>query len=690
MKLKIKYLILYPIDHSLAPRFIKFEVNKVNVITGYSKRGKSALIPIIDYCLGSSDCDIPIGPIRTLVDKFALFVSLNDRQVFIARDSPGGSAKASDMMYLYEVLAKGENPSLNTNEWIRDAQQYKTNRAYVKRFLSNVAGFEHTRLEPKSAEDERDEGATGFRDTASFLFQPQNIIANPTTIFYKTDTFTHLRRLKIFFPLALGYKSYEILSLELEIEELEKKEKDAQRKLDDVKRQYENWQSDIYQYYSTAINLNLSSQDIPFDTSSVTIIKEELRRIVSNIQQGRYLAVGSSVRYSTKLEELDQTRIILVRELDEARITLRKILEFDRTKQQYLSEVTNEVETRLKPVEWFLQQEGTNQCPFCGSQSEKAINKLLKLRDARQANQAVISGSVTENFNFEKEKRDLKQAVENKEQEILRIDANIRLLINEDHQNLKKYQDIFEFGGKIAHVIENLDKISPSSELQSTLDDLTGQLIKKRRKLHNLKEKFDKELCLKRVSEYIKKYINILPIENRLSKNVLLDPEMSISIRVEDMQTRNVNFLHKIGSGSNHMCFHLATMLGLHQYFLKLSETGKKNYVPTFLVIDQPSQVYFPEVIKDIPKPEEETDRTKKEKISEDIENTKLIFSACAEFMKSNNNGTQIIILEHAPPSTWEGLDEVHLVDEWRGDFGTDQFKALLPQTWDIASLYQS
>jgi hypothetical protein len=690
MKLKIKFLILYPSDHGLSPRFIKFEEEKINVITGYSKRGKSALIPIIDYCLGSSDCDIPVGPIRTLVDKFALFISLGNRQIFIARDSPGPSAKASEVMYLYEVLAKGENPSLNTTEWIADAQQYKTNRDYVKRFLGNVSGFEDTVLESRPVENKKDDGATGFRDTASFLFQPQNIIANPTTIFYKTDTFAHLNRLKTLFPLALGYKSYEILSLEKEIEDLEKKENDAQRKLDDIKRQYENWQSDIYQYYSTAINLNLSSQDISLNTSNVTIIKEELRRIVNNIQQDKYLAEGSGVRYSSKLEELDQSRINLVRELDQARIALRKILEFDRTKQQYINEVTNEVETRLRPVEWFLQQVGTNLCPFCGSESEKAINKLIKLRDARLFNQAIISDSVTENFNFEKEKRDLKKAVEDKEKEILRIDANIRILINEDRQNLRKYQDIFEFGGKIAHVIENLDKISPSSELQAIVDGFIAQLITKRRRLNSLKEQFDKELCLKRVTQNIKEYINILPIENRQNKNVLLDPETSISIRIADTQTRDINFLHKIGSGSNHMCYHLATMLGLHQYFLKLSETGKRNYIPTFLVIDQPSQVYFPEIIYDIPKVEEETNTTKKQKLSEDIENTRLIFAACAQFIKNNSGATQIIILEHAPSSTWQGLDEVNLVEEWRGDFGTDKFLALLPQTWDIGKLYES
>lgn len=32
---------------------IDFDLGKVNVITGASRTGKSAIIPIIDYCLGA-------------------------------------------------------------------------------------------------------------------------------------------------------------------------------------------------------------------------------------------------------------------------------------------------------------------------------------------------------------------------------------------------------------------------------------------------------------------------------------------------------------------------------------------------------------------------------------------------------------------------------------------------------------
>ncbi|WP_222539232.1 DUF3732 domain-containing protein [Pedobacter polysacchareus] len=676
MRLKIKNILLYPLDDSLDPKIIKFEENMVNVITGYSQRGKSAIISIIDYCLGSSECDIPVGTIREKVDKFAIYITINDQSIFLARDCPGNDNKVSDVMYMYDVLGKGDNPALNSNEWIRDAKQYKTNRDYVKNFLGVKAGFENISL---STNFQKDEAPASFRDTAAFLFQPQNIIANPTTIFYKTDTFEHLRRLKTLFPLVLGYKSYKILSLEQEIESLEKTEKEKQRKLDDLKAQYENWQSDIYEYYSRAINLGLTNADISIESGSVNLIKSELSKIVKDIKGDRFLKEGSALRYSEKLEELDNDRISISRELDTLKVSLQKIQQFDRSKIDYISGVSMEVESRLKPVEWFLQQKGSNICPFCDSVSEKAINNLLQLKDEKDRNKQILESSKSDSFSFEREKNEYKVSIRIKEQEILKIDANIRILLNEDRKNYKKYQDIFEFSGKIDHVLENLEKISPSANLAIDLEELGNKLTAKRREIKLLKEKFDKALCLTKVSDSIANYVKILPIENKEQRRVLLDPDVSIGIRIEDTKTKNVNFLYKLGSGANHMCFHLATLLGLHEYFLKLPQTGKKNYVPSFLILDQPSQVYFPEDFKDLAK---EADKKKKKKISEDIQNTTMIFNACSKFMEWNNNQTQVIILEHASKSTWESVKNINLVEEWRGDFDEPGFNALIPRNW--------
>lgn len=44
----------------------------VNVITGKSSTGKSALIEIFDYCFGSSEFTVPVG----IITKYAEIISL--------------------------------------------------------------------------------------------------------------------------------------------------------------------------------------------------------------------------------------------------------------------------------------------------------------------------------------------------------------------------------------------------------------------------------------------------------------------------------------------------------------------------------------------------------------------------------------------------------------------------------------
>jgi hypothetical protein len=45
----------------------------------------------------------------------------------------------------------------------------------------------------------------------------------------------------------------------------------------------------------------------------------------------------------------------------------------------------------------------------------------------------------------------------------------------------------------------------------------------------------------------------------------------------------------EIGSGANWVAYHLLALIALHRYFIE-----DKRPVPEFLILDHPSQVYFP------------------------------------------------------------------------------------------------
>lgn len=70
MTMQILHIVLY--SHEGQRRAVSFETGALNIITGASRTGKSALIPIIDYCLGSGECDVPDGVIKGNVSWYGL------------------------------------------------------------------------------------------------------------------------------------------------------------------------------------------------------------------------------------------------------------------------------------------------------------------------------------------------------------------------------------------------------------------------------------------------------------------------------------------------------------------------------------------------------------------------------------------------------------------------------------------
>lgn len=83
-------------SHDGRRRALPLRIGSVNVITGASKTGKSALLDIVDYCFGSSECRVPEGPIRRFVSWFGLRLQLQNGQAFVARRCPGPRAVSSE------------------------------------------------------------------------------------------------------------------------------------------------------------------------------------------------------------------------------------------------------------------------------------------------------------------------------------------------------------------------------------------------------------------------------------------------------------------------------------------------------------------------------------------------------------------------------------------------------------------
>src|SRR3712207_795599 len=92
----------------------------LNVITGSSQTGKSAMIEIIRYCLGDSDFRVPAGPIADTVVYYGMLLLVGGTPVFIGRPALAvgqqTSVEAQLEIGLTELPQVGElAPNTNTD-----------------------------------------------------------------------------------------------------------------------------------------------------------------------------------------------------------------------------------------------------------------------------------------------------------------------------------------------------------------------------------------------------------------------------------------------------------------------------------------------------------------------------------------------------------------------------------------------
>ena len=126
------------------------------------------------------------------------------------------------------------------------------------------------------------------------------------------------------------------------------------------------------------------------------------------------------------------------------------------------------------------------------------------------------------------------------------------------------------------------------------------------------------------------------------------------------------SLIENVGSSSNHMFLHLLQFLALHEVAI----SHKSPFVPSFLVIDQPSRPYYPD---EKPKDDVVLSNSDSEKVS-------IAFRLLNDFVAHMNEEYQaefqMIVFEHVPRTTFAGMDYVHLLPEFRNG------EALIPQSW--------
>lgn len=662
MKLTILKVILWPKDTDLPPRVIRFEPGKINIISGENGTGKSTITWIIDYCLGSDKCSIPVGLIRDVTEWFGLHLRLANTEMIVARHNPGDQQSTNEL-YWEEGLELTVPAVITTKNARVEDLKFRFNQICQLPALDFASG-----------ENSGFGGAPSFRDMASFNFQPQHIVANPYTFFYKADTTGNREKLKISFPLVLGAVTSETLAAQRELRDLEREHERLKRELDARLNAAHAWESEVETYYLQARGLGLIPQTATqIDGWALDRYIEQLRQIPETI---RSMDIPDVREGTNEAAAVDITRVIgeedrLAQETGAIRRRLEKVEQLSSAISQYDSDLSGQ-EDRLGAVGWLAGRlDDDHTCPVCGADHKSGNIQLTGLKVLAHE-MSTLSASIHQApAKLDEQLADLRKELREKEAALSKA-RQMRKTLEADSTALaaqrQRVRQIYLFVGRVEQALENLSSSTNVDDLRGQVEGLARRVAQLRRQLDPNGQRDRLNAAINRVSQEIAYYAGLLHLEHA-SENVGLNVR-DLTLQFKPLSGRT-DFLWEVGSGQNWVGYHIAGMLALHQHFAAVTN----NPVPNFLVIDQPSQVYFPEAWPSLDQVPEKIDNPD---LSPDILGVRRIFKVLSDFIKVMDESFQIIVTEHAGSITWRELPYVNVVGNWRK--GKDEF--LVPQEW--------
>ena len=189
----------------------------VNVITGKSSTGKSAMIEIFDYCFGSSEFTIPSGVITNKTDIYFVVMSIGNSNLILARKE-----------FDNHVFLKEESFFDNVNSLSIDYfdKKYYVPLSDFKQLLGKFFG-----LDIKDTDEDEDDrkhrgrskGRPSIRNITPFLLQHQNLIANKHSIFYRFDEKEKREQTIDQFKIFCGFVDQEYFLIKQKLAEEERK-----------------------------------------------------------------------------------------------------------------------------------------------------------------------------------------------------------------------------------------------------------------------------------------------------------------------------------------------------------------------------------------------------------------------------------------------------------------------------------
>lgn len=565
----IHQILLY--SHDGRSNEVTFDLEKVNIITGDSQTGKSALPEIIDYVLGSSECHIPTF-VRRSLSWVGLVWKKDETEFGMFRRVPRAPYKSSADMHF--IIGKGNHYPESSDEI-----PSSTNLEGALKKFERLIGIGDVKGEV--FDSQRDSKAITIRSAMPYLLQDDNIIINKTTLLRGIDDYERRQTIIDALPYYFGIIDEATMEKEIQLKILRKQLKRAEKNSteDDQISGSIKAHSLLYQ----AAQLGLC--EAPSFGATETAINRMLLKVA---QWSPHLSTSTGEDKLTELYEelsIQQNEAISIkRRISHAKKSLQFADEFEGT--------VNTQKRRLDVIGIFKKPNEPTSCPLCQQSLKEEVKPIKLINDTVKQVQSDLNNVQKERPKLDKYINYLKELLSNVEEKILILQNEISALIKEN-ETLEAGLDLKDrrnrLVGSVNFYLDAVGKVAskaPSTSflditrLKERIDEISSEIDVEARKeaLENVE---------RRVSATAKEIISELPFEDRYKDNPIYLNLRDLKVGVS-LPTR-IEYMRDVGSDENYLSLHVSIMLAMHRHFAKLNLP-----VPGVILFDQISRPYFP------------------------------------------------------------------------------------------------
>lgn len=625
-------------------RTLSFDLGKVNIITGDSKTGKTQIINIVDYCLGSS-FNVAEGIVRDYVFWFAIRFQLKEGQLLVAKPNPTKTKFPQTVVY-FEKSDKVNIPNY-------DNLIPNTNNDTLLRRLANIVGLDEYTHQAEGLI--RPDTPATFKHSKLYCFQPQTDIDQKDFLFYgQSKGSWNAQAIKDILPFLLGAIDSESVVLKRRLNEKRRNLNRLQREIQQAESIVDKTLGKVFELITEAKQVGLVSLNVNVKN------KEEGLTVLYSLSKQDDIGVqpdldnDALVLLQSQIQELSKQRSVIIE-------NIKATEEYQRESTGYESEAEQQV-LRLESINLFPNKRKIDNsiCPLCSQKLDVPIPTVEQ-----------ITASLTELKTglqiTRKEQPKVQEYLSKLEEQKNRINTQIRELENsiksiyKEQAEAKRLKDLNIRKGRV------LGRISLYLESKIEVNDFSAS----KRKIKELQRdisNIEDRLSIETQEDKLESILDQLGLQmTNWSKDLELEfKDRTIKFSIKKLtlfiiSTDKTIPFNQTGSGENWVAYHLLIHFALHKYF-----TQKKRPVPNFLILDQLSQAYFP--------PEKDLRGTGEIEQSEDDKAIKRLFKFIFKRTNELDGQFQTIIVDHAKLKDKEF--NYAIKEEWRKGL------KLVPEEW--------